>query len=162
MSQVALRLGKPLENAHGVERILPPSIIGNILVSILAILPTQGNHAIAKNATEAKMAKNNWTMAGIKQELERYGEGESSHFFDRKTMRFFGQHMSDFKVKTSPTGRIFIFAPMYTGMGGGFCSYTMREFIPYVGNIRPHLALVSCLEVDKDKRDSITAYIKAH
>lgn len=38
---------------------------------------------------------------------------ESPYYFDRKTMKFFGQRMSDFKIVTSWSGRIFIYAPTY-------------------------------------------------
>lgn len=49
-----------------------------------------------------------------------------SHYFDRKSMRFFGQTLKDFKVKKSPQGRIFIFAPMRNN--GRPCGYSLREF----------------------------------
>lgn len=37
----------------------------------------------------------------------------SPYYFDRKTMKFFGQRMSDFKVITSLGGRVFIYAQTY-------------------------------------------------
>jgi hypothetical protein len=52
-----------------------------------------------------------------------------SHYFDRKSMRFFGQTLKDFCVKKSPTGRIFIYAPIkdsYTKKFTG--SFSIREF----------------------------------
>lgn len=36
-------------------------------------------------------------------------QDSDAHFFDRKTMKFFGQRMSDFKKKVI-NGRVFIFA----------------------------------------------------
>jgi uncharacterized protein (DUF2252 family) len=47
---------------------------------------------------------------------------KSPYYFDRKSMKFFGQTMRDFKVKKSPTGRIYIYAKTKTG------SYSFREF----------------------------------
>jgi hypothetical protein len=49
------------------------------------------------------------------------------HFFSRDTLKFFGQTMKSFIVKKSPTGRIFIYAPIrdYRGKQVGI---TFREF----------------------------------
>ena len=49
------------------------------------------------------------------------------YFFDTKTMKFFNQTMRSFKVKKSPSGRIFIYADMkkYDGVNVG---YTFREY----------------------------------
>lgn len=47
------------------------------------------------------------------------------HFFDKKSMKFFGQRKSDFKVmKSKLSGRVFIGAPSRTHRG----MYTLREF----------------------------------
>lgn len=54
------------------------------------------------------------------------------YFFDRKTLKFFGQTMKDFSVRKSPTGRIFIYAPMYYSSHPGsyrLCGYTFREYV---------------------------------
>ena len=50
------------------------------------------------------------------------------YFFDTKTMKFFNQTMRSFKVKKSPSGRIFIYAKMmdHTGQNVG---YTFREYL---------------------------------
>jgi len=45
-----------------------------------------------------------------------------SHYFDRSTMRFFGQTLKDFHVRKSPSGRIFIYAPTKHN------NYSIREF----------------------------------
>ena len=51
----------------------------------------------------------------------------SPHFFDSKTMKFFGQTMSSFKVKKSPTNRIFIYAKINDSYNE-FIGFTFREF----------------------------------
>lgn len=40
----------------------------------------------------------------------------SPHFFDRKTLKFFGQTMKDFKVRNID-GKTYIIAPMYDRQG---------------------------------------------
>jgi hypothetical protein len=53
---------------------------------------------------------------------------KAPYFFDSKTLKFFGQRMGSFKVKKSPAGRVFIYAPIKdsydTPMG-----FTFREFV---------------------------------
>jgi hypothetical protein len=57
--------------------------------------------------------------------IESATHEDSPHFFDRKTMKFFGQRKSDFKVmKSKLSGRVFIGAPSRTHRG----MYTLREF----------------------------------
>lgn len=46
------------------------------------------------------------------------------HFFDRGSMKFFGQTMRNFRVRTSPKGNIFIFAK------GKYNTYTFRQYVP--------------------------------
>ena len=46
------------------------------------------------------------TIYDIKYQVQR-----TSHYFERDTMRFFGQTLKDFHVKKSPQGNIFIYAP---------------------------------------------------
>lgn len=59
----------------------------------------------------------------------KYSITNESHYFDRQSMRFFGQTLKDFTVKKSPAGRIFIYAPIkdkYTNkLTGG---YSFREY----------------------------------
>jgi len=52
---------------------------------------------------------------------------KSPYFFSRDTLKFFHQAMNSFKVKKSPSGRIFIYAKMmdHTGKNVG---YTFREY----------------------------------
>lgn len=54
--------------------------------------------------------------------------GSDSHFFDRSTMKGFEQTLKDFKVRYSPTGRIFLYAPIK--LHGKVIGYTFREFTP--------------------------------
>lgn len=56
----------------------------------------------------------------------------SPHFFDRDTLKAFGQRMSDFRV-TEVGGRIFIYCKSTNhplGFGRGNWGYTLREFVP--------------------------------
>ena len=50
----------------------------------------------------------------------------SPYFFSKQTLRFFGQTMGAFKVKASPSGKIFLYAPIV--VDGKTISYTLREF----------------------------------
>ncbi len=52
---------------------------------------------------------------------------KAPYFFSKNTMKFFGQRMSDYKVKRSPKGRIFIYAPTYDDLGNKM-PYTFMEF----------------------------------
>ena len=51
---------------------------------------------------------------------------KSPHFFDTDTLRWFGQTMNSFRVKKSPAGRIFIYAP--SRQHREFMGFTFREF----------------------------------
>ena len=51
--------------------------------------------------------------------------GSIGHFFDRESMRFFGQTLKDFKVRLV-AGRVFIYAPSY--WSGKLMGYTFREY----------------------------------
>jgi len=48
----------------------------------------------------------------------------SPHYFDRDTLKFFGQTMGSFKVRKSPKGKIFIFAP------GKYGTWSFRQYVP--------------------------------
>lgn len=70
------------------------------------------------------------TIAQIKQATRV----ASPHFFDRATLRFFGQTMRAFKVRRSPGGRVFIFAPRqgedrYYDPPVHLAGYTFREYV---------------------------------
>lgn len=73
------------------------------------------------------MSNYKWTKAGIRAANERAGY----YFFNRKTMRFFGQTMKDFKVINRKDGRVVVYAPLKYG------GVTVGEFIPKTGNVRP-------------------------
>ncbi len=70
------------------------------------------------------------------------------YFFTRDTLRFFGQTMRSFKIKTSPAGNIYIYAPSY--WGARLMGYTFRQFKDN------DLLLLDC---DKSESD-IIEYIK--
>ena len=53
---------------------------------------------------------------------------KSPYFFSVKTMKFFNQTLRSFKVKKSPSGRIFIYAPMADNTGAHM-GYTFREYV---------------------------------
>lgn len=62
-------------------------------------------------------------------DIARAVSESSPHFFDRKTLRFFGQTMRAFKVFVRG-GRIFIAAPIFDRFTGKRMGETAREFIP--------------------------------
>jgi len=64
-------------------------------------------------------------------EIKRATKFKSPHFFDRDTLKFFGQTMKSFKVKKSPKGRIFIYAPIYDRYAEIRRGYTFRRFNGY-------------------------------
>jgi len=78
-----------------------------------------------------------------------------SHYFDRKSMQFFGQTLKDFKVVKSQQGNIFIYAPIknkFTGkLTGG---YSAREF---KDNKLVHLPIYGIVSLN-----SIMEYISQH
>lgn len=82
------------------------------------------------------------------------------HFFDRDTLKFFGQTMKDFRVKKSPTGRIFILATMYydTNYAAG---YTFREFVNN-NLITPRNDDGTAIKCGCYDLDEIYDYIKSH
>jgi len=55
-------------------------------------------------------------------EIKERTKENCPYFFSPKTMEFFGQTMKSFKVRTSPAGNIYIFAPSKFG------GYTYRQF----------------------------------
>lgn len=57
-------------------------------------------------------------------EIKYLTESTAPHFFDRKTLKFFGQTMKSFKVYNQPDGRFLISAPRKYG------GYTERYFNP--------------------------------
>ena len=58
---------------------------------------------------EEEFARGGMTISEIKRRTSE----TSPHFFDRKSMKFFGQRMSDFKVSKQDDGKYLISAPTY-------------------------------------------------
>ena len=86
---------------------------------------------------------------------------KSPYYFSRDTMKHFGQTMRDFKVRVSPQGNIYIYAPV-------------RERRPYQSDYNSvkfyslwlfygeDLHNINSEDVDRNSLASIEAYIKAH
>jgi hypothetical protein len=66
-------------------------------------------------------------------EIKRKTENKSPYFFDRKSMKVFGQTMRDFKVYQTKSGSIYIYAKMkptdYRTGRPRMMGYTIRQFI---------------------------------
>ena len=67
-------------------------------------------------------------------EIKRNTKKKAPYFFDAKTMRFFGQRMSDYKVHKCRDGKIYIYAKSYatdyrTGKKD-FMGYSRHQYIP--------------------------------
>ena len=80
--------------------------------------------------TDMKKKVKKPTVAYIKSSTLK----DSPYFFESKTLKFFGQRQSSFKVHVTDSGRIFIYAPAYssdyrTGKRVRM-SDTIREYIP--------------------------------
>ena len=65
-----------------------------------------------------------------------------SHYFDKETLEFFGQRLNSFKVKESPKGQIFIFAPSYWYVKNGsgltehqLMAYSVAIFDPKINKL---------------------------
>lgn len=90
------------------------------------------------------------TIYDIKYTIEN-----ESHYFDRKSMRFFGQTLKDFKVIKSPQGNIFLYAPIYDSFTKKFTGgYSFREF---KDNKLCHISLSGLLTLN-----TIMDYISTH
>jgi len=65
-------------------------------------------------------------------EIKRNTKKKAPYFFDAKTMKFFGQRMSDYKVHKCANGEVYIYAKVYsTDYRTGkkeFMGYTTREY----------------------------------
>jgi len=81
-----------------------------------------------------KMKMKKPTMAEIKRNTKK----DAPYYFDAKTMKMFGQRMSDFKVHQTRSGRVYIYAKSYsTDYRTGkkeFMGYSIREYIPKGSN----------------------------
>ena len=98
--------------------------------------------------TDMKKKVKKPTVAYIKSSTMK----DSPYFFESKTLKFFGQRQSSFKVHVTDSGRIFIYAPAYssdyrTGKRMRMKD-TVREYIP--NGVRSKLKMVS-LDVSKIK-----------
>jgi len=62
-------------------------------------------------------------------DIKRLTAETSPHFFDRKSLRFFGQTMRSFRVVKQSDGRYLISAPMKDS-NGVFVGQTIRYFNP--------------------------------
>lgn len=67
-----------------------------------------------------KKGEKRFTISDIKF----YTENNAPHFFDRKSLKFFGQTMGSFKV-IHKDERVFIVAPI----NGSMANPTLREFV---------------------------------
>ena len=70
----------------------------------------KGENRAVGNRTYGSFARGGMTISKIKE----LSSETSPHFFDRKSLKFFGQTMRDFKVSKMEDGRYKIFAPSYT------------------------------------------------
>lgn len=68
------------------------------------------------------------TIWEIRNRIEK--SKNDSFFFSPKTLRWFGQKMSDFSANKQPDGRIKISAPAYVGQTGQLCGTTVFFYNP--------------------------------
>jgi hypothetical protein len=84
--------------------------------------PTEGDAIMTKTKSRR------WTVA----EIARANEATGGTYFDRQTLKFFGQRRGDFSVYHSKTGRVFVFADASRGWNStGLSSFA--EFHPGTG-----------------------------
>ncbi len=62
-------------------------------------------------------------------EIKRLTQETNPYYFDRQTMRFFGQRLRDFRVQKQPDGRYRISAPI-TDRDGRNMGESVRFFNP--------------------------------
>jgi hypothetical protein len=68
-------------------------------------------------------------------EIKRRVEASQPHFFSRKTLQFFGQRMSDFRVAKLESGLYRISAQRR--LDGKPAGYTVRLFDPQTNQLSP-------------------------
>ena len=95
-----------------------------------SLYKTKKKSDIKKKANMKKTKVKKPTIAYIKSSTMK----DSPYFFESKTLKFFGQRQSSFKVHVTDSGRIFIYAPAYsndyrTGKKVRMKD-TVREYIP--------------------------------
>ena len=74
------------------------------------------------------------------------------YFFTCKSMKFFGQTLKDFRVRVSPRGNTYIYAPSY--WDNRLMGYTFRQVVDN--------DLVNVHLEDSKSKDAILEYIKGH
>jgi hypothetical protein len=92
-------------------------------------------------------------------EVKQLVDKKMPYFFSTATLKGFGQTMASFKVKTSPSGRVFIFAPCKVDRKT--VHYTFREVVD--GDLKLVRAADTgyALAAHETLKD-INQYIKAH
>ena len=73
------------------------------------------------------MSMHKWTIA----EIAKANAEAGGKYFNRDTLRFFGQELSDFEVFQG-SGRVFVFSPAHRGWDGDRLS-SFAEFHPDTG-----------------------------
>lgn len=74
-----------------------------------------------------------YTIAHIAAHNQRSG----GHYFDRSTLKFFGQRRSDFRVKTLDDGRIIVYARAHRGWDiKDHKPVSLAVYDPETGNVR--------------------------
>ena len=106
------------------------------------------------------MKTKRYTLAQIADAVTAAG----SHYFERDTLRFFGQCRSSFKVR-HVAGRVFVLAPSYWFFNGvkRLIGYSFAEFTPAIDGKKVKRAPVISAPYDYtgDKNlASIEAYLK--
>ena len=96
-------------------------------------------------------------------EIKRLTQKENSYYFTPATMIFFNQRLSDFKVKISPKGNIFIYAPITEKETGKLISFSIRLFDPkdQTLNILP-IRFDSIYQPSLDTLIDVLNYIELH
>ncbi len=77
----------------------------------------------------------------------------SPYYFDRASMKFFGQTMRSFKVRKSPKGRFFL-------LGKSKHGYSFRQYVP--GKKRGHGELRIVRSITASTLPQIESYIRNH
>lgn len=68
-------------------------------------------------------------------EIKSRTEQSSPYFFSPKTLRFFGQTMSKFRIKKQSDGRYYIYCPMVDRLTGRKVGMTERYFNPFTNTL---------------------------
>ena len=98
-------------------------------------------------------------------EIKYATQGACPHYFDRKTLKHFGQTMRSFKVRRSPKGNIYIVAQMsrpgdYPGAPRVMGWYSFRRFIK--SDVMGNSELAHVRDVDTSSYTDIDRYIESN